>query len=105
MSPHTPGPWTIDEFFRKGGFYKIRAKNSALCHVHSFAASGKKDAEASANARLIAKAPEMWQAILDLRAAVATLMDEMGTGPAAKWGVINDALVSSSVLLREIGGD
>ncbi len=60
---HTPGPWVIDEFYTQGGFYKIRAADSALCHVHSFTEDGGLPTEEeSANARLIAAAPELLEA-------------------------------------------
>ena len=62
MSKHTPAPWLIDEFYEPGGFYKIRARDSALCLIHSIAESGT-DPEAEANARLIAAAPDLLEAV------------------------------------------
>ncbi len=62
MSEHTPGPWVIDEFYEPGGFYKIRAADSTICHAHSLAENGS-DAETDANACLIAAAPELADAL------------------------------------------
>jgi len=59
---HTPGPWVIDEFYERGGFFKIGTAKAVLCHVHSFAESGLADPVARADANLIAAAPELLRA-------------------------------------------
>ena len=65
----TSGPWVVDEFYGPGGFWKIRGEDSVLCHVHSFALRGQ-DALSLANARLIAAAPELLDALKALLVAV-----------------------------------
>lgn len=62
MSAHTPGPWTIDN----GAIYGTRGL------IRPFVASVEddhNDGETAANARLIASAPELADALM--RAAVA----------------------------------
>jgi hypothetical protein len=66
---HTPGPWVIDEFLPEHGIYKIRGKDDVLCLIHSVSETDDPDSESTANARLIASAPELLAALRDLRAA------------------------------------
>jgi len=60
MSRHTPGPWEINE--RHGGVIYIEGVGNtvAICHDDGFDID---HAEAEANARLIAAAPQMLEAL------------------------------------------
>jgi hypothetical protein len=82
---HTPGPWSLPHFAAPGvncecGYVLTDHLMGAICTVH---ASGEGDdwvnggdnpkfAQAVANARLIAAAPELLQATLALYALLAT---------------------------------
>ena len=61
---HTPGPWNIHRNFecKKGGRRWIEAKNGSeiIAHVYHI---GKPGIIADANARLIAAAPELLEAL------------------------------------------
>ena len=60
MSRHTPGPWEINE--RHGGVIYIEGVGNtvAICHDDGFDID---HAEAEANARLIAAAPQVLEAL------------------------------------------
>ena len=69
MSKHTPGPWRVGEYKYKGieisrdYSYPVR-----IAIVESWAADPKAaQQEAQANARLIAAAPELLEALRDIR--------------------------------------
>lgn len=55
MSAHTPGPWAVD------GHFVVRGDGTALCDV--WASRPIPNAEAEANARLIASAPDLLEAL------------------------------------------
>jgi hypothetical protein len=72
MSAHTPGPWTdraIDE--SQWSIYDSRGWSVAQAHQIKVLSSDLKQAERTANARLIAAAP-------DLLEALQILMSDMG---------------------------
>lgn len=62
MNTHTPGPWKIDTF---GNIHQIIADGeTVVARVTSQAANQKAETErTTANARLIAAAPEMLEAL------------------------------------------
>lgn len=67
MSKHTPGPWRTCEpgsNFHKGRLFVRRSDSEALIAT---VASELKFSERAANARLIAAAPELLQALKALR--------------------------------------
>lgn len=68
MSKHTPGPWTVQErehSFRVVDSRALKFDNSRLCDVQHWAGAtrGPDREEARANARLIAAAPELLEAL------------------------------------------
>lgn len=82
MSGHTPGPWSLPHFAKPGmncqcGYVLTDSMLGAVCTVHAsgdgddWAAHGDnpKFAEAVANARLIAAAPELLEALLAIESA------------------------------------
>lgn len=71
MSAHTPGPWTARKHTDTKG-WTVSAGNSI--------ASVKPRPEAEANARLIAAAPELLEALKEIREACCS---GMGSLPAA----------------------
>lgn len=71
MSEHTPGPWTVQLLEEKHGGYEnwktfcIRANNN--CHLASVGHIDRFHAnKTEANARLMAAAPNMFQALQDI---------------------------------------
>ena len=79
MSRHTPGPWEINE--RHGGVIYIEGVGNtvAICHDDGFDID---HAEAEANARLIAAAPQMLEALEAADALIHRLL--MGADYAQK---------------------
>jgi hypothetical protein len=65
MTAHTPGPWQVDPTYQSPSY--VRAACAALVASTSWAWGGK-DLPADANARLVAAAPALLEA---LRAVVA----------------------------------
>ena len=64
MKQHTPGPWAIESPDISGAPFRVRKSENhpqgdlTICHVNPYLAY-----ESEANARLIASAPEMLQAL------------------------------------------
>lgn len=61
MSKHTPGPWTVDPAARPGHVDKIKSGGVAFVGVGCTTVGGNQT-EQSANARLIAAAPDLLEA-------------------------------------------
>jgi hypothetical protein len=57
---HTQGPWIVGEFFDSGAI-DIRSENQEICLLRSEVRENQK-----ANAALIAAAPEMYAAVVEL---------------------------------------
>ena len=78
MSKHTPGPWLIAESVVSRhavtNMRRIRSKNEGLEHGAVCDVYGIQDgSEASANARLIAAAPDLLDALYLVRDYIATM--------------------------------
>lgn len=74
MSKHTPGPWRIGEGIDDG--YEIYAKNgNPIGSVHWTIKAGTEKAPAEANARLIAAAPELLEALKWTHGKYSEFMD------------------------------
>lgn len=58
MSNHTPGPWYSDEFEGITIFHDVKDRRFPICKLEPIS-----DGEAEANARLIAAAPEILEAL------------------------------------------
>lgn len=74
---YTPGPWHFGPSLNAPGQFFIGQPrhNLTLAHVHNFS-----DGQREANARLIAAAPDLLEAVHDLSAFVAVMI---GRGPDA----------------------
>lgn len=64
MSGHTPGPWHIDYAAAGGG--NIQSVNGPVANTRWFGNTQKEALEDFANARLIAAAPDLLEALKDL---------------------------------------
>lgn len=72
QTKHTPGPW-IAHFHEGDGEWFVKSTADGLPHgghIASFGYSQTWPAEAEGNARLIAAAPELAEALMDLATAV-----------------------------------
>lgn len=80
MSNHTPAPWTLYDARNDGedAFY-VNHKHNYIGRVHL--APGHA-AEGSANARLIAAAPELLEAMQEAELVLAEKMRRLGADPA-----------------------
>jgi hypothetical protein len=67
MNKHTPGPWKVGSR-SNGEFYKRNIAGADGYHVAL--TSSREDAEVEANARLIAAAPELLEALRELQTIV-----------------------------------
>lgn len=86
MTPHTPGPWIVDETPGRlvGSIVRAADTRRLVAEVrcaHRENGSKKTDAARLANARLIAAAPEMVALLRDLLPYVESCSDDE---PAAK---------------------
>jgi hypothetical protein len=77
---HTPGPWEVEDITSQGAMVYRRIKTSKdepVGSVSAYKLSKKRDAEAEANARLIAAAPELLEAL-------EMMIADFGDYPASK---------------------
>lgn len=83
MSTHTRGPWTIEQATdgRRKGYIRGPKSNGAggRIAVARVSEAGNGPSEQAANARLIAAAPDLLEALRQIREAVCS---GMGTLPA-----------------------
>ena len=100
MSRHTPGPWWRDEdgFIASGSGDTYRT----VADPHCMTPNPDNVYEMDANARLIAKAPELVKAIADLFEQCAMVHKHWGEGSNIKQA--NAAIERATALLAEIGG-
>jgi len=84
MSKHTPGPWEIEE--REGGGYTVKHKlEGAIVYVTDQPIPELRDAEKlEANARLIAAAPDLLDALIVALAALE-IFDLVRQGEKASY--------------------
>jgi hypothetical protein len=61
MAGHTPGPWTVDPEPNKAGNLEVCVGDEAITYVGCGWSP-----EVQANARLIAAAPEMYEALMQI---------------------------------------
>lgn len=101
---HTPGPWEATGLSDKGTYYKVRGSNIgekwkiADCPFNKEDVASQK-AEAEANARLIAAAPELLVALRNI-VVLQYKQDYDGTPVNIPLGEYNDAL---SALEKALG--
>lgn len=115
----TSGPWALDDIDESDGDMAVvmgtaipnRGVYTSHHRIVIFEGfddleSEKQQAEILANAALIAAAPDMYEALVQMRAAMDEALREwLGKkGPAADWGIINDALCDSANALRKARG-
>ena len=109
LSKHTPGPWTVDYVQgipEKVSFWRIASKeNICIAEIDQSLDSTSKE-ERTANAQLIATAPELLEALQQMQAAVEECLAEwIGKKRAANWQIINDATFNAARLIKRAGID
>ena len=90
---HTPGPWEIEPF-GDGKMAEIRVEGRLACLLHSF--SKRPTIEDEANARLIAAAPELLEALQRLSAQCERLR--------MAWQLESDAERTARVVIAKAIG-
>ena len=83
VAQHTPGPWAVENWEPTRDLWLI-AGNHRICHFDS----NEPMAVVDANARLIAAAPELLAALLQLLAPVSRSLAEND----AVWGAAREAV-------------
>ena len=63
---HTPGPWTTDDIDQSDFYRCVIGENKIVCRVRLKGFMGNNLEHAEANARLIAAAPELYDALREL---------------------------------------
>jgi hypothetical protein len=66
---HTPGPWVAKHDFRRHRPHYVESSEAHIADILPCAINEKMDAEAAANARLIAATPDLLEALRNLLAA------------------------------------
>lgn len=90
MSKHTPGPWIAEE--RQFASYVISHEGRSLAAVWPTAGNGD-ELPIAANARLIAAAPDMYEALKGLCEALG---DELNDATSEVWGKAAAALTKAT---------
>ena len=101
---HTPGPWTL-EYVERGAFQVIEADGAVICHRNFWPHNAERS---NANARLIAAAPDMLEALKTIGALLAgrtkTIKDD------ELWGAFSHIIAAvakaeNTTPLNAEGGD
>ena len=92
---HTPGPWTVRRPLGgvHGGYpYQITNTEKPAKIITAWGAiSRRASAEGEANARLIASAPDLLEALISTRASLQAMADE-GIVAEGSWPTIDAAI-------------
>ena len=93
MSKPTPGPWEVDRCWNDDDYTDIIGADGStrIARVCSDAEDSSRDHEAEANARLIASAP----ALRDALRHVAAVLDAHG------WGIVDERQVRAALAACE----
>lgn len=91
MSKHTPGPWKVlrDAVFHVETAYADQEYSGNICTVYE--GTGMPKVMAEANARLLAAAPEMLEALKEL----AARFEVQGAKPNKDWPCLCNECVDS----------
>jgi hypothetical protein len=90
MSKHTPGPWQTDQAEHDAPYQDIRihaGKGSICCVWIDDAPLHDYNAEQRANARLIAAAPELLEALKRLMSETTTMQDALEAAQQARAAI------------------
>jgi len=94
MTQHTPGPWD-DQYpqHSPGEIHVYGADGNVIGSVWGIEDGAQKDPTSAANARLIAAAPELLEALLSIRG-------DMGDGGEWEGGLENGGIVGPTALRK-----
>lgn len=98
MQKHTQGEWVIGKAIHTTGIVPIRANGLAICHVThpkwGYDDTIQDEQECAANARLIAAAPDLLEA-LQIAEVIAARSVTAGTAPRGALNTIRAALAKA----------
>lgn len=105
---HTPGPWKVRKHWFDGGAYEVYPSRGRKPDVGTWAAIAEvtdyvsKNESARANARLIAAAPELLSALIQLRKAIKSV-EPVETSLVVIENVL-DAMKSADAVIAKATG-
>lgn len=98
---HTPGPWQY--YYDQSDHYvhKVRAGVGLICQMPGWRVNSELKAEQEANARLIASAPELLQALQITRGNIASLGPAGALTPYTSYqewlSMVDDVIAKATV--------
>lgn len=92
MTKHTPGPWHVVEGKLTKSALEVHANSRAICELWR---RGNAKTEL-ANARLIAAAPEMLEALCNFVAWFNKTYPEPSTHPEHEWNIANRVIAKAT---------
>lgn len=105
MSKHTPGPWSVVDL----DTYAVEIHSNDACDYHIADIVPGDPETMLANARLIAKAPEMYKELKYISRALedwdATCTDRSYTDTGKNWDILNELRERVDNLLAELRRD
>lgn len=69
---HTPGPWRVQSFLQEGWLI-VENRSRCVCRCYAYKEGHANDMEQEANARLIAAAPDLLEALEECRGQLALI--------------------------------
>lgn len=80
MKTHTPGPWELHSW--GDASFEVLASETTVCNVPGFDDDTADAGRAEADARLIAAAPELLEALIAAKGTIEYLLANSDNGPA-----------------------
>ena len=103
MSKHTPGPWVIDWNMSRLDIFSADA-TTLVSTLRRSALSSKMDETAKANARLIAAAPDLLEALRNADKLITQLMPGVRHIALQDYGFLNDTLMANTAAIAKATG-
>ncbi len=104
---HTPGPWSTDPEVEHESVLGPNGKMVADCAIFGFGKDAPTQERNQANARLISAAPELYDALLEARKAIASIpKDAFGIGGEGEthWYLVDELLHQIDMAIAKAEG-